>query len=86
MSLGKHYAAYVAKKLASGQFASVSEVVRAALRLLEERDEVREMRLRKLDEQIRAGEESGPGLPGPEVAVNAKARIVARAKSGRSRS
>lgn len=45
----------VNKKVASGRYNSASEVIREALRLLEERDQLREMRLGALHEEIELG-------------------------------
>lgn len=57
----------VDKKVASGMYNSASEVVRDALRLLVERDELRERRLQALKTDIEAGLdqlESGETVPG----------------------
>lgn len=45
----------VQKKVASGMYNSASEVIREALRLLEERDRVREIKLGTLREEISVG-------------------------------
>jgi antitoxin ParD1/3/4 len=45
----------VAEKVASGMYTSASEVVREALRLLKERDELRLTRLEPLRQEIRLG-------------------------------
>ncbi len=50
-SLGKHYEAFVQAQLAGGRYNNASEVVRDALRLLEER----ERRLAALDAAIERG-------------------------------
>ena len=49
----------VRKKVESGLYNSSSEVVREALRLLEEEDIIREWRLDRLRAEIRKGIESG---------------------------
>jgi len=54
-SLGKHFESFVQGQLASGRYNNASEVLRDALRLMEERD-VRLQALRAtLDASIRAG-------------------------------
>ena len=53
----------VRKKVESGLYNSSSEVVREALRLLEEEDMIREWRLEKLRTEIRKGIESGSAGP-----------------------
>ncbi len=59
IALGDHFAEYARRKVASGEFGSVSEVIRDALRRAEERD----ARIERLRELIREGEESGPPEP-----------------------
>ena len=56
IALGDRHIAYARGKVATGEFASVSEVVRDALRRAEERD----ARVQRLRELIDEGEASGP--------------------------
>jgi antitoxin ParD1/3/4 len=60
ISLTPHLEEMIRAKIASGSYNSASEVVREALRLLEEEDQVRSLKLQKLREDIREGLESGP--------------------------
>jgi antitoxin ParD1/3/4 len=53
----------VKKKVASGLYNSASEVVREALRLMEEQDRVRAVKLEQLRQDIRAGLNSGEPTP-----------------------
>ena len=46
----------VQRKVASGMYNSASEVVREALRLLQQHDRLRDLRLKELRKEIRAGE------------------------------
>lgn len=55
VSLGDHFDTFIAQQLKSGRYGSASEVVRAALRLLENTEARRERLRRMLDE----GEKSG---------------------------
>lgn len=55
ISLGDHFAAFVDGQIASGRYASASEVLRAGLRLLEER----EARIAKHCAWLREGEVTG---------------------------
>ena len=59
IALNDRHLAYIHEKVASGEFASSSEVIRDALRRAEERD----VRIARLREMIREGEESGPAEP-----------------------
>jgi antitoxin ParD1/3/4 len=51
--------AMVRDKVAGGLYGSASEVVREALRLMQEQDQLRAMKLEQLRADIRAGLESG---------------------------
>ena len=56
ISLGDHFNHFVDERVAQGRYGSVSDVVRAGLRLLEEH----ETRLEALRAALIAGENSGP--------------------------
>lgn len=53
----------VRTKVSSGLYTSASEVVREALRLMEERDRIREAKLAELRSEVRKGLASGPSEP-----------------------
>jgi len=59
VSLGDHFQAFIEAQVASGRYGSASDVIRASLRLLEER----EAKLEALRAAIVEGEESGPAEP-----------------------
>ncbi|WP_374453122.1 type II toxin-antitoxin system ParD family antitoxin [Phenylobacterium sp.] len=59
ISLGEHFSSFIEMEVAKGRYASASEVVRASLRLLEER----EAQLEALRLALIEGEESGPSTP-----------------------
>lgn len=50
----------VRSKVASGMYTSASEVVREALRLMDEQDRLRAAKLEQLRDDIRQGMDSGP--------------------------
>ncbi|ETB04364.1 antitoxin [Mycobacterium avium subsp. avium 10-9275] len=58
-SLDEHYSAFIEREVASGRYRSASDVVRSALRLLEDR----ETQLRALRAALEAGERSGTSTP-----------------------
>lgn len=63
ISLTPHLEGIVKGKVESGLYTSVSEVMREALRLLEERDRLRELRLEELRREIQKGIDSGEATP-----------------------
>lgn len=58
-SLGDHFNSFVEEQVKEGRYDNASEVMRAALRLLEER----EARISALRSALIEGEESGPSKP-----------------------
>lgn len=58
-SLGEHFSAFVESRVKEGRYDTASDVMRAALRLLEER----EAKLAALRSALIEGEESGPATP-----------------------
>ena len=60
----------IQEKVESGKYSSVSEVIREGLRLLDERDRLRNERLAELKAKLRVGIEEldrGEGIDGEEV-------------------
>jgi antitoxin ParD1/3/4 len=53
--LGEHFDGFIAKEIREGRYSSASEVIRAGLRLLEER----EQKIALLQAALNEGEESG---------------------------
>lgn len=62
-SIGDHYEAFAKKLVASGRYASVSEVLRDGLRLMEEREALRQWKLEELRKAIQEGIDSGDAEP-----------------------
>ncbi len=63
VSLSEHQQAFIAELVASGRYHGVSEVMRAGLRLLEEREERRRAIIQKLEAAVEEGLASGPSTP-----------------------
>ena len=55
MSLGNHFADFIGTQVQNGRYGSASDVVRAGLRLLEER----EAKVKALQDALTLGEQSG---------------------------
>ena len=66
-AIGSHFESFIKQQIESGRYCSASEVIRDALRLLEEREELRETQIKALRQQIQEGKESGPGIPADKV-------------------
>jgi antitoxin ParD1/3/4 len=60
ISLTPHLEQMIREKIASGSYNSASEVVREALRLLEQEDQLRALKMEKLRQDIQEGLDSGP--------------------------
>jgi antitoxin ParD1/3/4 len=70
VSLTPELEALVAEKVESGRYTSASEVIREALRLLEEQDQLRQKRLLEVKRKIDRGLEQlerGEGIPGDQA-------------------
>jgi antitoxin ParD1/3/4 len=63
VNLGRHYEQFVEAQVGSGRFTNVSEVIRAGLRLLEEQEEARQLKLAELRRLIEEGIASGGHEP-----------------------
>ncbi len=68
ITLGEHFEAFVEQQVAAGRHGNASEVIRAGLRLLEER----EAKLGTLRRAVVEGLESGPTEPFDVEAILAK--------------
>jgi len=62
-TIGAHFEKMAKDLVASGRYASVSEVLRDGLRLIEEQEEIREIKLTKLRALIQEGLDSGDAGP-----------------------
>ena len=79
VALGNHYEAFVRDQLQSGRFNNASEVVRAGLRLLEEREERKQLELDALRAEIAAGRASGSTKSADAVFDRLEAKYAAQA-------
>ena len=74
----------VRSKVASGLYTSASEVVREALRLMDEQDRVRAAKLEQLKADVRRGLDSGKSQPWDAAAVKQKARARRSTKTAKA--
>ncbi|MDB5654784.1 MAG: uncharacterized protein JWQ94_2397 [Tardiphaga sp.] len=59
-TIGAHYERFIKELIESGRYSTASEVMRDALRLIEEREDSRKARLEALRNEIQQGLDSGP--------------------------
>lgn len=71
----------VRAKVSSGLYISASEVVREALRLMEEQDRLPQVKLEELRREVCKGLDSGPSAAWDASALKQKARARKAAKS-----
>ncbi|WP_342362232.1 type II toxin-antitoxin system ParD family antitoxin [Terrarubrum flagellatum] len=66
-SLGKYNDDWIKRQVASGRYNNASEVIRDALRHLQDREMTRSWTLEEIREAVRLSDESGPGVPADKV-------------------
>ncbi len=62
-AIGPHFENMIKSKVESGRYTSASEVIREALRLFEEQEEIHAIQIQQLKAKIQAGKDSGDGTP-----------------------
>jgi antitoxin ParD1/3/4 len=82
-AIGDHFEHFIRQQVEGGRYASASEVVRDALRLLEEEEQRRAAALETLRAEVRKGLASGKGKPAEEV-LGRLERKYAKLAAGRS--
>jgi len=74
----------VRRKVASGMYTSASEVVRESLRMMDEQDQLRAVRLDQLRQDVRKGLESGPGEAWDAEATKQQGRALRAAANAKA--
>ena len=74
----------VRAKVESGLYGSASEVVREALRLMDEQDRIRAAKLEQLRTEVRRGLESGPSQAWDAAQVKRQARARRTTKAAKA--
>jgi len=83
VSLTKELERLIDDKVKSGRYLSASEVVREALRLLEDRDRLRALHVSELRKEIKRGLDSGPARRFDVKALKARVRKTMSAQKRR---
>jgi antitoxin ParD1/3/4 len=84
-AIGEHFEQFIRQQVDGGRYASASEVVRDALRLLEQEEERRKTALRALRDEVRKGVASGRGKPAEEVLDRLERKYASEAQSRRAK-
>ena len=81
--IGEHFERFVKDQIGSGRYGSASEVIRDALRLMEEQEQVRQIKLSNLRSELQRGLASGPSKSADTVfnAVREQIKKVAKANT-----
>lgn len=77
-ALGGHFEQFVDEQVESGRYNNASEVVRAGLRVLEDQEKERALKLDELRRAVQAGRDSGRGRPAAVVFDEIEAKIRKR--------
>jgi antitoxin ParD1/3/4 len=84
VALGNHFEEFLKAQLASGRYNNASEVVREGLRLLEDREALRMMKLERLRADIQAALDSGPATPLDMEEIKTEGRRLLAARRANS--
>ena len=81
ISLTPKLESFVREKVKTGDYNNASEVIREALRALQEREAERKLQLRVLKKLIKEGEDSGPPVEWNPDRIKSKARALVRKRA-----
>lgn len=79
-TLGTHFEKFIREQIERGAYTSASEVLRSALRLLEEQEERRRASLHALGGELDKGRKSGRAKPAGEVLDRLEGKYTRMAK------
>ena len=84
-SIGKHFEDMIDGLIKDGRYATASEIIRDGLRLVEEREERRKVKLEALRAEIQKGIDSGPAEDVGDMfeRIKAEGRKRLAAKNGK---
>ena len=78
-AVGVHFEQFIKDQVSGGRYASASEVVRDALRLLEREEQRRKISLEALRSEVQQGLNSGPGGAADEVFQRVESKYARQA-------
>ena len=65
--IGDHFEKFIRAQIETGRYASASEVIRDSLRLLENRERLRQIEIEEYREKVKEGMTSGQGIAADDV-------------------
>jgi len=65
--IGDHFEKFIRAQIEAGRYASASEVIRDSLRLLENRERLRQIEIEEYREKVKEGMTSGQGIAADDV-------------------
>lgn len=80
ISLNPHFEQMIQDKVESGLYNSSSEVIREALRLMEEQDQLRKLKFEELRREIQKGIDSGSSTPWDPEEIKREGRKIRAAR------
>ncbi len=65
--IGDHFEKFIRAQIETGRYASASEVIRDSLRLLENRERLRQIEIEEYRKKVKEGMTSGQGIAADDV-------------------
>jgi antitoxin ParD1/3/4 len=65
--IGDHFEKFIRAQIEAGRYASASEVIRDSLRLLENRERLRQIEIEEYRKKVKEGMTSGQGIAADDV-------------------
>jgi len=72
--IGDHFEKFIRAQIEAGRYASASEVIRDSLRLLENRERLRQIEIEEYREKVKEGITSGQGIAADAVFYRLEAK------------
>ena len=73
-ALGSHFENFIDEQLRSGRYNNASEVVRDGLRMLEDRENLRQIKIAEIRRSIEESRQDGRTMPVDEVLIRLEAK------------